>query len=87
MKRIFLIITVLAGLNSPAFAQKKSTFKAKPAVASASASVLKGKSIYAQYCLSCHQADGGGVDGLNPNDPNLTMEQRLKLRRMQELKK
>ena len=28
-----------------------------------------------------------GVDGLNPNDPNLTMEQRLKLRRMQELKK
>lgn len=28
-----------------------------------------------------------GVQGLNPNDPNLTMEQRLKLRRMQELKK
>ena len=28
-----------------------------------------------------------GVEGLNPNDPNLTMEQRLKLRRMQELKK
>jgi hypothetical protein len=28
-----------------------------------------------------------GMEGLNPNDPNLTMEQRLKLRRMQELKK
>jgi hypothetical protein len=28
-----------------------------------------------------------GVEGLNPNDPSLTMEQRLKLRRAQELKK
>ena len=28
-----------------------------------------------------------GAEGLNPNDPNLTMEQRLKLRRLQELKK
>jgi hypothetical protein len=28
-----------------------------------------------------------GMEGINPNDPNLTMEQRLKLRRMQELKK
>jgi hypothetical protein len=27
-----------------------------------------------------------GVEGLNPNDPSLTMEQKLKLRRMQELK-
>jgi hypothetical protein len=28
-----------------------------------------------------------GVEGLDPNNPNLTMEQRLKLRRLQELKK
>ena len=28
-----------------------------------------------------------GLEGINPNDPNLTLEQRLKLRRMQELKK
>ena len=27
-----------------------------------------------------------GVEGLNPNDPNLTQEQRMKLKRMQELK-
>jgi hypothetical protein len=26
-----------------------------------------------------------GVEGLNPNDPNLTVEQRMKLRRAQEL--
>jgi len=28
-----------------------------------------------------------GVEGLNPNDPNLTPEQRMKLRRAMELKK
>lgn len=26
----------------------------------------RGKKIYTQYCISCHQADGGGVPGLNP---------------------
>jgi mono/diheme cytochrome c family protein len=26
----------------------------------------KGKAIYEQTCLACHQADGGGVPGMNP---------------------
>jgi mono/diheme cytochrome c family protein len=26
----------------------------------------RGKKIYTQYCISCHQADGGGVPNLNP---------------------
>lgn len=26
----------------------------------------RGKEIYTQYCVSCHQVDGGGVPGLNP---------------------
>jgi mono/diheme cytochrome c family protein len=26
----------------------------------------RGKKIYTTYCMSCHQADGGGVPGLNP---------------------
>lgn len=26
----------------------------------------RGKKLYATYCVSCHQADGGGVPGLNP---------------------
>lgn len=30
------------------------------------ASVARGKNIYEQYCLSCHQADGSGVPNLNP---------------------
>jgi mono/diheme cytochrome c family protein len=30
------------------------------------ASIARGKNIYEQYCLSCHQADGSGVPGMNP---------------------
>lgn len=26
----------------------------------------RGKKVYMQYCVTCHQADGGGVPGLNP---------------------
>jgi mono/diheme cytochrome c family protein len=29
-------------------------------------SALRGKKIYEEYCLSCHQADGSGVPKLNP---------------------
>jgi len=31
-----------------------------------SASIKRGQVVYATYCLSCHQADGGGVPNLNP---------------------
>lgn len=41
--------------------------KAKPRPAGAlTASVASGKSIYVKYCLTCHQADGGGVPNMNP---------------------
>jgi len=26
----------------------------------------RGKKVYIQYCMACHQVDGGGVPGLNP---------------------
>jgi len=26
----------------------------------------RGKKVYTQHCVSCHQPDGGGVPGLNP---------------------
>lgn len=29
-------------------------------------SILRGKVVYETYCLPCHQADGGGVQKLNP---------------------
>ena len=62
MKNYFAILALLALTSAPAFAQKK----APPRAPAASAGVLKGKAIYTQYCLTCHQADGGGVDGMNP---------------------
>ena len=31
-----------------------------------SASIKRGKLVYDTYCLSCHQADGGGVPNMNP---------------------
>lgn len=66
MKKYFAILAVLALTSAPAFAQKKLAAKAPAKTPVASASVLKGKSIYTQYCLTCHQADGLGVDGMNP---------------------
>jgi len=30
------------------------------------ASIERGKKVYAERCLTCHQADGGGVQNMNP---------------------
>ena len=30
------------------------------------ASMVRGMQVYMQYCVTCHQRDGGGVPGLNP---------------------
>ena len=30
------------------------------------ASIGRGKTVYAKYCLTCHQVDGSGVINLNP---------------------
>jgi mono/diheme cytochrome c family protein len=30
------------------------------------ATMERGKKVYDLYCITCHQADGGGVPGLNP---------------------
>ncbi|HEY8657878.1 MAG TPA: cytochrome c [Hanamia sp.] len=53
------------------FAQtsKLKVTKAKPQAASADdilPSIKRGKLVYANYCLTCHQEDGGGVPNLNP---------------------
>jgi mono/diheme cytochrome c family protein len=46
-------------------AQVKTKVKPRPA-GGLTASVASGKSIYVKYCLTCHQADGGGVPNMNP---------------------
>ena len=33
---------------------------------SITASIARGKTVYNQFCLACHQADGSGVPALNP---------------------
>ena len=30
------------------------------------ATMERGNKVYMQYCVTCHQVDGGGVPGLNP---------------------
>jgi mono/diheme cytochrome c family protein len=30
-------------------------------------SIARGKEVYLQQCLACHQADGAGVEGTNPS--------------------
>lgn len=44
-------------------AAKKATAKAPESMA---ASMANGQKVYLQYCLSCHQMDGGGVPNMNP---------------------
>ena len=47
----------------PAAAQSKPRPRAKTA---APDPLAQGKKVYTQYCLTCHQADGGGVQSMNP---------------------
>ena len=69
MKKILPLLTLLLLSSGAAFAQKKPAAKApakKPTAGVSGALLAAGKAVYVQNCLSCHQADGGGVDGMNP---------------------
>ncbi|SEW32004.1 c-type cytochrome [Chitinophaga arvensicola] len=58
MKKIILTGVALSAALSFLAAQTK-----KPVAGS---SVARGKKVYEQYCLTCHQVDGSGVPHLNP---------------------
>ncbi len=71
MKTLLLLILLTGFVGNMAFAQTKakkiqptkpSSVTTKPPV-----TVEPGAAIYTQYCLTCHQADGGGVPKLNPS--------------------
>ncbi|RYF47051.1 MAG: cytochrome c [Cytophagaceae bacterium] len=49
-----------------AIAQPKKPAIATPAKSQSVAAVQPGLAIYKQYCLTCHQVDGGGVPNMNP---------------------
>lgn len=75
MKQLFIFLILLLGFGFGTFAQNKkpvTTVKkvvTKKTVTTQSAkpsSLTNGMALYQTKCLSCHQADGGGVPNLNP---------------------
>jgi len=71
MKRTFLIILVaLISLTTYTSAQKGKSRKAvitkSKTTTITGSTAVNGKAMYVKYCLTCHQADGGGVPNMNP---------------------
>ncbi|NCD71991.1 c-type cytochrome [Mucilaginibacter agri] len=63
--RVFALTAFcIAAISS--YAQHKTTKTAVKPKATLSASIAAGQKVYSQYCISCHQADGGGVQHMNP---------------------
>eukprot|EP01133_Synstelium_polycarpum_P013455 gene13455-15857_t len=60
MKRILLILVILSATLVKLSAQTKKNAPVSALV------MANGKKVYNQYCLSCHMADGGGVQNMNP---------------------
>jgi mono/diheme cytochrome c family protein len=74
MMRVFVFVLLLIpGLVK---AQTKKPVTKKPVSSSSKttgssgnvlkSSISRGKTVYTQYCLTCHQVDGSGVPNLNP---------------------
>lgn len=69
--RVFVIVLLLVASVSNAQTKKIVT---KPATkvsttssaGSLKASITRGQTVYAKYCLTCHQVDGSGVPNMNP---------------------
>lgn len=43
-----------------------SQLNAQQSVATTKASIVRGKKVYENLCIACHQADAGGVPRMNP---------------------
>jgi mono/diheme cytochrome c family protein len=61
MKFVY-IVTILLTTTAFVLPEEKATVVQAPL----KASMERGKTIYLQRCMACHQADGGGVPRLNP---------------------
>lgn len=60
MKKLIVIVITAFAVK----AQAQTT--ASTGNAASQAAAARGKTVYTTYCLSCHQANGGGVPNLNP---------------------
>ncbi|MCA6438441.1 MAG: c-type cytochrome [Chitinophagaceae bacterium] len=58
MKKVSVLVVIIFSAIVYLFAQ--------PGTVDIKASVQRGKKVYTQYCLACHQSDGGGVPRMNP---------------------
>jgi mono/diheme cytochrome c family protein len=63
-KTIIVCLTLICAFTLSAQTKRKPT-KAIAAKTSAP-NTANGKRVFMQYCMSCHQADGGGVQNMNP---------------------
>jgi mono/diheme cytochrome c family protein len=61
MKYVYCLSLIL--VLSSALVSRSATNTVQPAI---KASMDRGKTIYLQRCMACHQADGSGVPRLNP---------------------
>lgn len=68
IKKSGLLVALLCLFFTGLHAQTKTTTKHP----SLSASIARGKIVYANICLACHMADGGGVQNMNPPLINTT---------------
>ncbi len=66
LNKVFVLFFLLAPFASllltPKDAEKEISFQSSALQKSKAA----GEKVYKKYCISCHQADGGGVPRLNP---------------------
>ena len=61
MKYVYFLLVIL--VVSSAFISKSGENLTQPPI---KASIERGKTIYLQRCMACHQVDGSGVPRLNP---------------------
>ena len=61
MKKVITTIALAVSFASMLAAQTP-----KKATPDTQTSIAKGAVVYSKHCMACHQADGGGVTGLNP---------------------
>ena len=67
MKRLVLLalpVILMAQTQKPAQTKKPAVSATK--TAAVNASMDRGKQVYLEQCLACHQADAGGVQNMNP---------------------
>jgi len=66
MARAHLVVVVMLASSACAAAGDDAPAPAAPAAAAPVDSRPAGQRLYGKHCLSCHQADGGGVPNMQP---------------------